>query len=195
MSNNDNDEFDSLVGTDASLFTQQSELGTKPGGYGHPADLWSTGCLLYTMIAGRNPFVADKRVALQNHDSDMQQIEKTNRIRQIIQRVIQGDWSLPANVKMTKSMEMLLDQLLCTSPRKRGSARGILNMHPFFRTTNSSSVPEQSTIKQDDECGMLNKENEMNDMKDWELGNDMDSYLFRSDSSEEVEKYDSAGRN
>ena len=37
---------------------------------------------------------------------------------------------------------------------------------------------------------MLNKENEMNDLKDWELGNDMDSYLFRSDSSEEVEKYE-----
>ena len=51
------------------------------------------------------------------------------------------DWSVPASVRITDgSMESLLSQLLDMQPRKRGTARGILNLHPFFRTKSATSM-------------------------------------------------------
>jgi len=124
----------------------------KVAGYGQPADLWSTGCLLYTMIVGRNPFslpaTAPASGGSGHRDrgattkvTTTEEEEETRRIRRIIDRVVRGDWSVPASVRITDgSMESLLSQLLDMQPRKRGTARGILNLHPFFRTKSATSM-------------------------------------------------------
>jgi len=140
----------------SSSLLRRSE-SEKVAGYGQPADLWSTGCLLYTMIVGRNPFALPATTPASggsgHRDRGMttkvttttttttEEEEETRRIRRIIDRVVRGDWSVPAGVRMTDgSMESLLVQLLEMQPRKRGTARGILNLHPFFRTKSATSM-------------------------------------------------------
>ncbi|KAL3761820.1 hypothetical protein ACHAW5_001928 [Stephanodiscus triporus] len=140
---------DSLVVSEASSsssLVRRSE-SEKIAGYGQPADLWSTGCLLYTLIVGHNPFAVPVVTASGTRRRDegatqtMSEEEKTRRIRQIVDRVIRGDWSIPANVRITdESLEGLLGQLLEGQPRKRGTARGILNLHPFFRKKSVTST-------------------------------------------------------
>mmetsp|Transcript_19266 Transcript_19266/g.41776 ORF Transcript_19266/g.41776 Transcript_19266/m.41776 type:complete len:897 (-) Transcript_19266:1846-4536(-) len=158
-------EFDSLLGIDTSLLPQQSEL-EKHAGYGQPADLWSTGCLLYTMIAGRNPFaVAAIHCPTQNQDPKTQTMEKSKRIQQIIERVLRGDWSIPANVRMTKPMEMILHQLLEREPRRRGTAR-VLNMHPFFQTNSTASASPTMSMVNNEKNDLLNDEHVINNQND-----------------------------
>ena len=141
----------------SSSLLRRSE-SEKVAGYGQPADLWSTGCLLYTMIVGRNPFALPAttpasggsghrdrgmttKVTTATTEEEEEEEEETRRIRRIIDRVVRGDWSVPAGVRMTDgSMESLLVQLLEMQPRKRGTARGILNLHPFFRTKSATSM-------------------------------------------------------
>ena len=183
-SNDTNVEDNSILGIDASLFTQQTE-GNHPRGYGQPADIWSTGCLLYTLIVGRNPFALPASQPTPNQDHS---IEKTRRIQQIIERVKDNDWSVPANVRMNKSMEQLLYQLLEASPKKRGTARKILSMHPFFQL--NSSMPDLSPNKKIEGANdTLEKQNVADQQEENMSINSSDhSYLFRSDSdSEEIE--------
>ncbi len=109
------------------------------------------------MIVGRNPFALPATTPASggsgHRDRGMttkvttttttttEEEEETRRIRRIIDRVVRGDWSVPAGVRMTDgSMESLLVQLLEMQPRKRGTARGILNLHPFFRTKSATSM-------------------------------------------------------
>lgn len=208
---NDRAEFDSLIGIEQ----QQPEL-EKQAGYGQPADLWATGCLLYLMIVGRNPFAVPAANNQTPNTHQDPEIEKTKRIQQMIQRVSCGDWSMPANVSMDKTLDMLLNKLLENEPRKRGTARGILSMHPFFQISASSMhTPSSSPMKANtalDNKNVLNHQHQndfdssqpSNDTLDDELGampndrgadrehklnhlnEDMDSYLFQSDSSSEV---------
>ena len=110
------------------------------------------------MIVGRNPFALPAttpasggsghrdrgmttKVTTATTEEEEEEEEETRRIRRIIDRVVRGDWSVPAGVRMTDgSMESLLVQLLEMQPRKRGTARGILNLHPFFRTKSATSM-------------------------------------------------------
>lgn len=123
----------------AALGPQQSMFENHTG-YGQPADLWSVGCLLFTMISGRNPFSI---AAPPTQDI----IEKTKRMQQIMQRVICGDWSLPANVRIEEPLEILLHQLLDDQPKNRGSARAILSSHPFFQADSTRPGSSMQTPK------------------------------------------------
>jgi serine/threonine protein kinase len=152
-------------------------------GYGQPADLWSTGCLLYTMIVGRNPFAMPSTATSTTTRGECEQThmmregeeegradasdEKARRIRQIVDRVVRGDWSVPASVIMSnESMEGLLEQLMEMQPRKRGTARGILNFHPFFQAKFDNTSTSPSTMRTTNQsCIALNeKTNDRNDM-------------------------------
>ncbi|KAL3790451.1 hypothetical protein ACHAWO_007141 [Cyclotella atomus] len=106
--------------------SSQSQGMNQQMRHGQPADLWSTGCLLHTMIVGRNPF------ALPAADKHQTMHEKMARVAATIQRVSNKDWSVPVYINISFQMEKLLHQLLDSSPRKRGTAKGILKWHPFF---------------------------------------------------------------
>ncbi|KAL7546902.1 hypothetical protein ACHAWF_010234, partial [Thalassiosira exigua] len=121
--------YDSLMGTDVTLFAEESNQESRSG-YGQPADLWSTGCLLYTMIVGHSPFAVPNTHI---RDTEDQKISRVTKIQQVIQRIMHVEWSVPANVKIEKPLEMLLYQLLNERARERGTAMSILNSHLFFR--------------------------------------------------------------
>jgi serine/threonine protein kinase len=109
---------------------QQADGQDLRQGYGQPADLWSTGILLYTMIVGRNPFAIPSNKVKGTHEMKMTRVAAT------IEKVSREEWSIPTHVHMPSKMEGLLNQLLESRPRKRGSASGILEFHPFFQKTN-----------------------------------------------------------
>ncbi|KAL3759876.1 hypothetical protein ACHAWU_007620 [Discostella pseudostelligera] len=120
---------------DASFHLTAQQTMEKHAGYGQPADLWATGCLLYTMMVGRNPFALSLPPRTTTGSAVVSpMVEKRQRIQQIVERVVRGDWSVPSNVTIEdSSLQLLLEQLLDGLPRKRGTARGILNLHPFFQ--------------------------------------------------------------
>ena len=97
-------------------------------GYGQPADLWSMGCLLYTMIVGRNPFAGGDSNACGEEE------EEGEKARQIILRVLKDDWEVPESLISIISDEIknLLKKLMEEQPGKRGTAENILK-HPFFQ--------------------------------------------------------------
>mmetsp|Transcript_29331 Transcript_29331/g.35728 ORF Transcript_29331/g.35728 Transcript_29331/m.35728 type:complete len:1040 (-) Transcript_29331:231-3350(-) len=88
-------------------------------GHGQPADLWSTGCIFYAMVAGKYPFSSNNR-------------DRNKNLSDTIARVLKGEWSLPNNVVISSGAKGLLTQLLTRDPTKRGSAEDILSGHVFF---------------------------------------------------------------
>ncbi|KAL3817431.1 hypothetical protein ACHAXA_011060 [Cyclostephanos tholiformis] len=139
------------------------------------------------MIVGRNPFAMPVTSTIMTARGDRQHRdagkirykavweegdvevdandEKTRRIKQIVDRVVRGDWSVPASVIIAnESMECLLNQLLEMQPRKRGTARGILNLHPFFRTKSDDTSTALQTTNRLNQCSIaLNATTRMND--------------------------------
>lgn len=99
--------------------------------YGQPADLWSTGCLLYTMVVGRNPFALKSTKHTTKH-------EKMARLAATIERVSSEAWSVPSHINIPANTEALLNQLLESMPKKRGTARSILDSHHFFKDAQCS---------------------------------------------------------
>lgn len=79
--------------------------------YGKAADLWSLGCMLYTLLVGRPPF------------------ESTD-IRDTFARVRRGDFRIPDSI--TPSARDLITRLIVLDPSQRLSLEQI-RRHPFVR--------------------------------------------------------------
>lgn len=79
--------------------------------YGKAADLWSLGCLLYSMIVGRPPF------------------ESTD-IRDTFSRVSRGDFRIPEDV--SPDARDLISRLIVLDPKQRIPLESI-RRHPFVR--------------------------------------------------------------
>lgn len=108
-------------------------------GHGQPADLWSVGCLFYVMLVGGYPFsrnVAHRHLMNQNIvPNECKFPDKVMKMKQTIQRVVDGDWSVPDNISLSATAYELLSRLLSVDPKMRGFARGLLSTHPFFDET------------------------------------------------------------
>jgi len=76
-----------------------------------------------------------------------------------IDRVAREDWALPAHVIISANMEGLLNQLLESRPRKRGTARGILAFHPFFTDNCTRRVAKCQNLSFNEEVSVHEKEN------------------------------------
>jgi hypothetical protein len=67
---------------------------------------------------------------------------KEERIRETIDRVLDGRWSIPDDVKVSIEANSLLSCLLSKNPKDRGFARGLLSTQPFL--TPSTHLPHAS---------------------------------------------------
>lgn len=75
------------------------------------ADIWSCGIILYAMLYGQHPF--------QSKDSTF------------AQKVVSGDYAIPAGIPVSAACLELLQSILVPEPRSRMSMTEI-KQHPWF---------------------------------------------------------------
>lgn len=81
------------------------EVLTKAG-HGFEVDIWSIGCVLYTLLIGRPPF-------------------ETDSIKETYRKIKEGDFRFP-NSRLSPESRTLIKRMLQVDPAKRPSARKIL---------------------------------------------------------------------
>ncbi|GIL67789.1 hypothetical protein Vafri_21068 [Volvox africanus] len=97
---------------------------------GHKADIWSAGVVLYAMLFSRVPFEVMHEPAQQGQG----QGQPGARDRAAtIQRILEGDWSVPPGMSVTPQCLHLLTQMLVPNPARRISMAAIME-HPWFRS-------------------------------------------------------------
>jgi len=84
-------------------------------GHSFASDLWSMGCLVYSLIYGRPPF-------------------ESSDICSTYKRIIKCDYSFPTSIKVSKDFKDFISKLLCTDPVKRMTIEDALK-HPWLDTT------------------------------------------------------------
>ncbi len=117
-------------------------VNTDVRGHGQPADLWSIGCILYVMLFAKYPFTTSKNVQVDSNGlrGNPPLPDKLMKIRETIQNVVNGNWSIPHNFQIQDASYKLLSQLLSKDPKSRGFARGILSSHIFFHEIKCRSM-------------------------------------------------------
>ncbi|ODV89930.1 hypothetical protein CANCADRAFT_1662 [Tortispora caseinolytica NRRL Y-17796] len=93
-------------------------LAKDSEGYSYPVDIWSIGCMMYTMFVGVAPF----------HDKS---------VEKIYARILDHCYSIPATANLTMNATETLRKLLSPNPRDRPSPAVILNSEYCL-----GSVPE-----------------------------------------------------
>ena len=104
------------------------------------------------MIVGKYPFYPTKAIQQQNNHQA--------KLSETIIKIINGTWSIPSNVNISKETELLLHQLLSPDPFGRGTAFDILHESLFFNTKNKRQGPQNEDDDIDDE--LLNSVHTMN---------------------------------
>merc|ERR1712048_664244 len=109
-------ELRELCGTPSHMAPE----GLKENGYAAwPADLWSTGVALHTMLCGAAPF-------------------KGETVKDLKHRIIQGRYCVPAHLSM--DVASLLRSLLEVDPRRRFTAKVALE-HPWLQERSLAADP------------------------------------------------------
>lgn len=105
------------------------------------SDLWSCGVVLFTMMTGSYPFDRPSDASL----SDSQAV------RAALRRILDGDYLIPEDKKVSDSARNMLEGLLNPDPSKRISISEIME-HAFFKTNLSTAILEYN----DSLMGMVN---------------------------------------
>ncbi|XP_060035087.1 serine/threonine-protein kinase PLK4 isoform X2 [Erinaceus europaeus] len=91
------------------------EIATR-GAHGLESDVWSLGCMLYTLLTGRPPF-------------------DTDTVRNTLNKVVLADYHVPAF--LSREAKDLIQKLLRRNPADRLSLSSVLD-HPFMSRNRSS---------------------------------------------------------
>lgn len=102
------------------------------------------------MLCGEYPFSRQG----QNCSGDTR---KEERIKETIERVLDGRWSIPDGIMVSFQARSLLNCLLSTNPKDRGFARGLLSMQPFLSSTHQ--LPDAMHCSLNDKCSNLSEAN------------------------------------
>jgi len=127
--------------------------------HGFPADLWSVGCLFYTMLVGHPPFeeAAEGRgtgspatAASAGTDGNSSKPgggcqgnnhhhAKSTSVKGTLDRIITGAYKVPDDVPLSDAGKRLLKKLLSMNPTYRASAAEMLR-NPYFSNEGSVCV-------------------------------------------------------
>ncbi|KAL7734495.1 hypothetical protein ACLKA6_010814 [Drosophila palustris] len=91
--------------------------------HGLPADLWSVGCMLYTLLVGRPPF-------------------DTDAVQSTLNKVVHSDYTMPTH--LSYEVRDLIDKLLRKNPHERISLEQVLR-HPFMLKAAGSTISQYTT--------------------------------------------------
>ncbi|XP_029160942.1 serine/threonine-protein kinase PLK4 [Nylanderia fulva] len=122
------------------------EVATRSS-HGPEADVWSLGCMLYTLLVGKPPF-------------------DTDAVKSTLTRVVMADYVMPPY--LSDNAKDLIDKLLKKNPKDRISLRDI-HKHPFIMNIERSKLYNERN-------GMGSKDFLTDGMIDSGLGRTLSSY-------------------
>ncbi|XP_011637322.1 serine/threonine-protein kinase PLK4 [Pogonomyrmex barbatus] len=134
------------------------EIATRSS-HGPEADVWSLGCMLYTLLVGKPPF-------------------ETDAIKSTLTRVVMADYVMPSY--LSNNAKDLIDKLLKKNPKDRICLRDI-HKHPFITSIEKSKLRNEKNGTSKDVFS--------NGMMDSGLGRTLSSYgrpKMRSRSEERM---------
>ncbi|XP_027710404.1 serine/threonine-protein kinase PLK4 isoform X2 [Vombatus ursinus] len=106
------------------------EVATRSA-HGLESDVWSLGCMFYTLLIGRPPF-------------------DTDTVRNTLSKVVLADYEMPAF--LSQEAKDLIHQLLRRNPAERLSLSSVLD-HPFMCRSSSGRIKDSGTVEDSIDSG------------------------------------------
>eukprot|EP01124_Arcella_intermedia_P017067 TRINITY_DN2374_c0_g1_i1.p1 TRINITY_DN2374_c0_g1~~TRINITY_DN2374_c0_g1_i1.p1 ORF type:complete len:688 (-),score=120.07 TRINITY_DN2374_c0_g1_i1:71-1879(-) len=96
-------------------------------GHSYPADIWSVGVIMYTLLVGVPPF-------------------ETPNITETYQRIKDNSYCFPTTSEISSTAKDLISKLLVSNPDMRPPISSVLS-HPFFLGPLPRSIPEYTLVR------------------------------------------------
>lgn len=95
-------------------------------GHSYEVDVWSLGVIFYTLLIGKPPF-------------------ETQDVKTTYRRIKMNMYTFPESSAISDSAKNLIQQILCSDPKKRPGYADIMN-HPFFAANKIPALLPASTL-------------------------------------------------